>query len=293
MSQLNRLLTLMQQIDAVDIPKNDFEAAFAVAVPIPRDEQVNPQRQTVPVNAAKAKPATVKGVTQAAAPLGISLTTASEKTAAEQEAEAKRKAAITAQNKLPEWISNSTVTGEVSAVGLQERERQLNNVQLSAGKVEEDEKNDDTVLNDELAAYYAKMAEERAKEAQEDEDSDEEDDEDDFEEVAVDGSNAVTPLSFTSATINGPKDELLNGNLKRQQSESGSSAPGTGISTPAGSQSLLVDSSGPPAKKIKVEGKENGADVPIVSPGKDSDGMYILEPLILLCTAILHTSHFS
>lgn len=264
MSQLERLLSLMRQIDEADIPKNDFESAFAVAVPIPRDEQVNPQRQTIPVNATNAKPTTVKGVIQAAAPLGISLTTASEKTAAEQEAEVKRKAEDATRNKLPEWISTSTVTGEVSAVGLQEQERQSHNVQLAASKVEEDEKKDDLVADDDLTDYYAQLADDRAKEAQEDEDSDEEDDDDDeeeFEDVAIDASEAATPSSFTSAGFGGSKDPLPNGNMKRQSSESGISALGTGSLTPAGSQSLQIGDTAPPVKKARFEGTENGVEV--------------------------------
>ena len=277
MSQLSTLLKLLQQIDEEDIPRNDFDSAFAVAVPIQRDEQVNPSRATVPVNAAKAKPATVKGVTQAAAPLGIDLTTASERTAAEQEAEAKRKAAIAAQNKLPEWISNSTVNGDMSAVGIQEQQRRSSNAQTSVGKGEEDEKTDAAELNDEVAAYYAQMAKEDAMAAEkppesDDDEEEDEEDEDEFEDVAVDGA---TPSSFTSARVNGAKEGLLNGILKHRDSESGSSAVGTGMSTPAGSQPLSVDDVGPPVKKVRLEafkGEENGGEEANgAAPAKDSD----------------------
>ena len=281
MSQLATLLKLLQQIDEADIPKNDFDAAFAVAVPIQRDEQINPSRPTVPLNAPKAKPATVKGVTQQAAPLGISLTTASERTAVEQEAEAKRKAAIAAQNKLPEWISNSTVTGEVSAVGAQERERQLSNAQIKEGKVEEDEKTDATVLNDELAAYYEQiekdredqMEKERQLKLQEEEESgDEDEEEEDFVEVPVDASNGAAPSSSTSALTDGIKNGLPNGILKHRGSESGSSAAGTGTTTPAGSQTLQVESTGRPVKKVRLEGHANGDATAFAgSPANDSN----------------------
>ena len=273
MSQLSTLLKLLQQIDEEDIPRNDFESAFAVAVPIQRDEQVNPSRAMVPVNAVKAKPTTVKGVTQAAAPLGIDLTTASERTAAEQEAEAKRKAAIAAQNKLPEWISNSTVNGDMSAVGIQEQQRRLSNAQTGVAKADEDEKTDAAELNDEVAAYYAQMAKEDAMAAEksaESDDDDEDEDEDEFEDVAVDGA---TPSSFTSTRVNGAKEGLLNGILKHRDSESGSSVVGTGMSTPAGSQPLSIDDvGGPPVKKVRLEGEENGGeDANGAAPAKDSD----------------------
>ena len=279
MSQLATLLDLLKKIDESDIPKNDFDAAFAVAVPIQRDEQINPSRPTVPVNAPKAKPATVKGLTQTAGPLGISLTTASERTAAEQEAEAKRKAAIAAQNKLPEWISTSTVTGEVSAVGIQERARELalNASQTKLAKTEEDEKSNVKDLDDELAAYYAQMATEREQAAAREESEDEDENEnDEDEDLNGDGSNGATPSSLTSVPpVNGAKEKegLLNGVLKHQDSgESGSSAPGTGDGTPVGSQALAGEGNEPPAKKARFAGLENGdEEEKATAPAQDSD----------------------
>ena len=226
MSQLKKVLNLLEQIDEAEIPNNDFEAAFAVAVPVQRNEQVNPSRPTVPLNTAKVKPATVKGITQAAAPLAISLTTASEKTASEQAAEASRKAAIADQNTLPEWIRTSTVTGEPSAAGMRERERQSTNTLLGAGKVEEDEKKDVDVDDDAVARFYAQMAKEKAadeaRKAEEDEEEDDEEedyDEADFEDVAVDGFEAETPQNSLAAAANGNSNGLANGLLKPQETE--------------------------------------------------------------------------
>ena len=271
MSQFERLLTLMQEIDNADIPKNDFDDALSRAVPISRDEVTNPQRQTVPVDAPKAKPATVKGVTQAAAPLSISLTTASEKTAAEQEAEAKRKALIAAQNQLPEWHTISTVTGKVLAAGVEEQARQSNDVQVGASKVEEDEKKDDIVRKDELDEVYALVAKEQAAKG-EDGDSEEEEgedeDEDVFEDVAVGDTNNMTN-SVSGATMGNGSKSGLNGVFKDEGSESGSSGPENGTSTPVGSQSMIDDHGGPPAKKLKLEETENGPRG--ASPQADSD----------------------
>ena len=269
MSQFERLLTLMQEIDNADIPKNDFEDALSHAVPIARDEVTNPQRQTVPVDAPKAKPATVKGVTQAAAPLSISLTTASEKTAAEQEAEAKRKAAIAAQNQLPEWHTTSTVTGKVLAAGVEEQARQSNDIQLGTGKAEEDEKKDDIVRTDELGEVFALIAKENAAkgvDGDSEEEEEEDDDEDLFEDVAV-GQNSNTTASVSSATVRNGAKGALNGAIKDEGSESGSG--GRDASTPVGSQSITDDHGGPPVKKVKLEENENGPRA--ASPQVDSD----------------------
>ena len=263
----------MQEIDNADIPKNDFDDALSHAVPISRDEVTNPQRQTVPVDAPKAKPATVKGVTQAAAPLSISLTTASEKTAAEQEAEAKRKAAIAAQNQLPEWHTTSTVTGKVLAAGFEEQARQSDDVQLGASKVEEDDKKDDIVRTDELGEVYALMAKEKEKEKKgEDGDSEEEEEEDEeedvFEDVAV-GDTSNTTTSVSGATLTNGAKHALNGAFKDEESESESGEPEIGTSTPVGSQSMNDDNSGPPGKKVKLEENESGPRA--ASPQADSD----------------------
>ena len=258
MGQLEKLLKLLQQIDSQDIPKNDFESALAVAIPVKRNEDINPMRPSAPSDGARGPPATVKGVAQVAAPLEINLTTNSEKTAEEQAAEANRKATIAAQNILPDWIRSSTVTGQTTAAGVEERDRMANNASLDTAKVEEDEKKDATVLNDELAAYYAQMQAEKEKEAQEDRDDSSGEDEAEFEDVGIDATNANTPSSFTSATTKTIKNGLPNGLLKAQTSESGSSAPGTGTSTPAGSQPVAADDNGRPVKRVRLEAQDNG-----------------------------------
>lgn len=257
MGQLEKLLKLLQQVDAAEIPQNDFESALLVAIPVKRNEEINPSRPRIATDIARSQPVTVKGVTQAAAPLEISLTTNSEKTAAEQAAEAKRKADIAAQNILPEWYTSSTITGARTAAGIAQQERMAGSTLLDSMKAEQDEKKATAVDHDELAAYYAQMAAEQEKQALEDRDESSGEDEDDFEDVGID-ANANTPSSSPSAAANGSKSTTLNGILKRQPSESGSSGPGTGAQTPAGSQLQVAEDAAPPAKKVRIEGEENG-----------------------------------
>ena len=268
MGQLAKLLKLLQQIDSQDIPKNDFESALAVAKPVKRNEAINPTKPTTSSNGLGGPPVTVKGVAQAAAPIEINLTTNSEKTAEEQAAEDKRKADIATQNALPDWIKTSTVTGEETAVGRAERDRLVNNALLDTAKVEEDVKKDTTVLNDELAAYYAQLQAEKEKEAQEDRNNSSEDDDEEFEDVGVDGINGGTPSSSTSAVANPVKIGLPEGILKAQTSESGSSNPGTGTSTPARSQPIAADDEDRPAKRAKLEVQDNGVIEDKATPGE-------------------------
>ena len=257
MVQLEKLLRLMPQIDSEDIPNNDFETAFSLAVPIQRNENVNPVRKTEPIDTGRGPPTAVKGLAQvAAAPLEISLTTTSERTAAEKAAEAKRKAEIGAQNALPKWHTESTVTGEITALGNKERERLANGRTPTILKEEEEEKKDGNQLNDELATYYAQMAQEKEKEAREDRDADNTtEDEDEFEDVGIGASNVATPSSSMSAGVNGSQTApSVNGSksLKRE-SESGSSAPNTTTSTPAASGAVDDGREQSPAKRIKLD----------------------------------------
>lgn len=260
MSQLDRLLKLLQQIDSEDIPNNDFEAAYAVAVPIQRNKLTNPSRGTQPILTGKAPPTAVKGVTQnKTGDLKISLTTSSERTAAEQAAEALQKAEIAAQNTLPVWHTESTVRKESTAVIKDSQRHVTNGGATDLVKAEEDQKKDGHVLHDELAAYYAQMQQEKEKEAREDREADissgdDEEDEEDFEDVGIGASADASP---SSPAVNGSKAIPSGKTSKKRGSESGSSAPGTNMSTPAGSGVALDDhEDAPAAKKAKRASQE-------------------------------------
>ena len=255
MSQLEGLLAMLQQIDAEDIPNNDFETAISLSVPVPRDQGTGPAKTTALANGS-GQPTAVKGMTQTSfIPLDVSVTAGSEKTAAEQAAEAQRKADIAAQNVLPAWHTHSTVTGEVT-----QGQQRVSEAQPNGGdfiKEEEEKKDGSNVLNDELTAYYAQMAQEKEKEAREDREDDESsgDEEDEFEDVGMAPSNADTPSSSFAEEI------------KVKGSESGSSAPATGTSTPAGSGAVLDGDVAPVTKKVKFEQDQPEE----AKPMKDSD----------------------
>ena len=278
MSQLEGLLKMLQKVDSEDIPNNDFDTAFSLAVPVQRDRNVNPVQQSVPSNAPKLPPAAVKGMMPqlVAAHLDVSVTTGSERTTAEQAAEAQRKANIAEQNALPVWHTTSTVTGESTVAGKKDGELQTNGGALL--KEEEEEKKIGTA-DEQLEAYYAQIARDQAKEAEEQEaasdDDDDDDDEGDFEDVLGASPNG-TPSSSMSGTPKGSQLSQPNGSIKRKESESGSSAPATNTSTPAPSGQAIDDGDGPAPKKVKFENQENGAsavrsEVAAEQADKDSD----------------------
>ena len=253
MSQLEGLLKMLQQVDSEDIPNNDFDTAFSLAVPVQRDTNVNPVQQRMPSNAPKPPPAAVKGMMSqlVTAQLDVSVTTDSEGTTVEQAAEAQRKANIAAQNALPVWHTTSTVTGESTVAGKKDGEQQTNGGPLQ--KEEEDERKISTE-DEQLEAYYAEIEREREKEAREREAASEDEDEGDFEDVLGISPNG-TPSSSMSEPPRGSQLSQPNGSMKRKGSESGSA---TNTSTPAGSGQAIEEVDGPVPKKVKFETQENG-----------------------------------
>ena len=273
MSQLAGLLKMLQQVDSEDIPNNDFDTAFSLAIPVPRDTKGNPVSHRVHSNAPHLPPAAVKGMMSelVAAQIDVSVTTGAEKTSSEQAAETQRKANIAAQNALPVWHTTSTVTGESTVVGKKDGEQQLNGGALHK---EEGDERKISAEDEQLEAYYAEIEREREKEAREREaasyDEDEGDDEGDFEDVLETSQNG-TPSSSMSGTPKGSQFSQLNGSGKRKDSESGSSAPATNNSTPAASGQAIDEAEGPVTKRVKFENLENGASAVKSGAGEQGD----------------------
>ncbi|KAL6717002.1 hypothetical protein ACLMJK_004916 [Lecanora helva] len=258
-SQMKGFLGMMIKIDDETIPSNDFDTAYSLAVPVQRDQETNPTRATVPTSVSSLPPAAVKGMTQVdAAPLDVTVTTNSERTAAEKAAEAQRKTAIKEQNALPDWHTKSTVTGE-STVVIRKDSEPTHNASTMPKDKEEDQQDEDKI-DDELTAYYAQMAQERENEAPENAESDEEEEED-FEEIGLGGSAVATPSSTEHAEPNGRP----NGILKSRNSESGSSAAVTHTSTPAASGTAADEAEAPLAKKVKFDSKESFSEASVVA----------------------------
>lgn len=276
MSQIVLLVNLLRDIDSEVIPNNDFEAAYAVAVPIQRNNLTNPSRDTQPIRTGNAPPTAVRGVNQNnAIDLKISVTTSSERTAAEQDAEAQRKAELAAQNSLPVWHTESTVKNDSTVI--KESRRNIPDGGATDLPKSEAKKKDEVVLEDELADYYRQMQQEKEKEAREDREAnistgDDEEDDDDFEDVGIEASVDASP---SSPAANSSKVVPSGKVSKKRESESGSSAPGTNTSTPAGSGVALEDhEDGPAAKRLKRGSQESetaGAVKSGVGNGVDKD----------------------
>ena len=258
MSQLDGFIKMLEQIDKQDIPHNDFDTALSLAVPVQRDVTVNPLRPYQPVDRLQISTSAKNYNPAIIVPLDVSVTTSSDRTAAEQAEEAKRKTEVAAQNVLPVWHTTSTVTGEQTTARSREADNQMSSSALAKG--EEEEKKDTNVLNDELTAYYAQLLREKEKEAREDREADESsgEEEEDFEDVEVAQSDVNSRSSSTPAGADGSGNPQPKQNGKPSDSES--SAPPTNVSTPmVEATSTQVDIEGPTSKRVKFEEFANGA----------------------------------
>lgn len=256
MSQLDRFIRMLQQIDNQDIPNNDFDTAMALAVPVPRDSSLNPLRPTAPIALEKQSTA-VKGMAQATViPLDVSVTTNTERSAADHAAEAKRKADTANQNALPIWHTTSTVTGQKTVADDKGLEAQLKGADLL--KKEEDDKKDSAVMNSELEAYYDQMLIDKAKEAREDREESSGEEDEEFEDVAVEQSAAPSPSNSPLKGAHGAAGISFHEIGDGKDAESRSSASSVNASTRADTD-LIVDGEDIRApKKVKFEGLGNG-----------------------------------
>uniref|UniRef100_A0A093V4C4 Transcription initiation factor IIE subunit alpha n=1 Tax=Talaromyces marneffei PM1 TaxID=1077442 RepID=A0A093V4C4_TALMA len=246
MAQLEAFTTLLKQIDATDIPINDFETAWDHKVEVIRNQQTHPSKPAIA--AAAKQPAAVRGIQRVdAAAIEVSVQSSAEKTAAEQEADAARKAAFEKQNALPVWHTHSTVSTTAGNVGQMKAET---DAEVKAEiKDEGDEAKPSMDALDDIAAYYAEIAKAKAEEATSpDEDDSDDEDEDDFEDISVVGTPAATTLGQGPTSAPALGRSPMAGIKRELESESGSSAPQTATGTPA-----TPADDGPVSKKIKTE----------------------------------------
>lgn len=260
-TQFERLLKLLRQIDAEDIPANDFETAFALAVPVQKNELINPTRITGPLKPGGGPPVAVKGLnTKATTSLEVSLTTAAEKLAAEEADAARAKAEADLQNSVPVWHTKSTVTGEATALGLKLERQLLREKPAVKPQGENSDKAENTVINDQLTEYYNRILKNDANEGQqgrdEDQSSDEDDEEEDeFEDIGARPSGDATPSSTPSTSANEIKTGSFDKDSRKRGSDSVSGDHGWNISNPI---TVPDDGDSPAAKRVKLEDQNNG-----------------------------------
>ncbi|TKA25045.1 hypothetical protein B0A50_06109 [Salinomyces thailandicus] len=220
--QLEKVLRLMQRLDAENVAENDFETALAKQKPIVRGE-ANPgplRTETLDLPSRWGLQSS-KGLDVGREQVRVELKGDEEVKKAEAEAEAKeRREREAKQNALPDWIAKSTVSGEITAVGAkEERERLGRGLPDSSDGVKAEENGDEKKVaiggggeEEMMASYWAEMAKAAAveqaqndEEEEEEEEDDDDDDGDDFEDVGMATPTATaTPSDPAPSTAKRP-----------------------------------------------------------------------------------------
>ncbi|MBE7179965.1 MAG: hypothetical protein INR71_01960 [Terriglobus roseus] len=198
--QFAPILSILQKIDDTVVPEVTGEQALADMRPMPRTE-LNPAPKTQAAPTQASRPTAVKGMSTAPEKIEVAITSDLESTAAQQAANAERKAKIAAQNQMPEWHERSTISGDAfkrtsAAAGGSVGGAATSAAPTANGEDKPEEKKDDSAS---LANFYEmlekeRQEQERLKQEEEEEEEEDDDDEDDFEDVGGVGSaDAGTP----------------------------------------------------------------------------------------------------
>lgn len=281
-NQFKFITDLLPRIDSEVVPDNTFDVAYSNARPVERAETHRVERSD-PMDSTFNRPTAVKGLANTGpTSISINIQTADNLTEEEQKAERARKEQQLKLNQLPEWHTNSTVSGDafhthpglIPGVGVPKKDDEDKQKALDAARIAEEERAaKEKVAKEEadMAAIFAKIkadqeAEAAAKAAEEDDDS-EEDEEDEFEDVVGTASNsgAATPASTAGAAFGAvpvvpsplrQSSVQPSSSLKREAPGSGTN---TGATSPANGETPGSDER--PAKKIKTE---EGTPVPAI-----------------------------
>lgn len=254
--QLKFITDLLIEIDKVKVPEYTFDIAFEKHQPVKRSHTHQTQA-SIGVDH-MLRPTAVKGLADVGpTQISIKLSDSSGPTEEEQEAERLRKEHIAKQNELPEWITNSSVTGDVVKQQYDSGLSTAAGVKVAAkGDAKADEEDD---------AYFARLqeqaAEEERRKAEEDAAASSEE-EDEFEDVATEpNSVGTTPIPNSGnlgvSTTPAVPSPLRQSSLKREADSGGNSPTG---------------SDGKSVKKVKLEEpKPEPTPTPTAADGDDSD----------------------
>ena len=109
-TQFKFITEMLQRIDAVVVPDNDFDSAFTNRRVVVRDTT----HQIADSNAFEAmeRPTAVKGTNTGSTKITVEFASGDGPSEEEKAAELARKEKIAKQNALPEWMATSTVSGD-------------------------------------------------------------------------------------------------------------------------------------------------------------------------------------
>lgn len=209
-SQFKFITDLLPKIDSVVIPDNDFEIAYNNKRPVMR-AATHATTASVGVDAMN-RPTAVRGMANTGpSTLSVSIQAGNGPSEEEKAQELARREQAAKQNALPEWMSNSTITGEAFKTDLNKGVVSLGGSDVKDPTIlnpKADLENDAHVedMFEKIKRQAAEEEARRAAAAEEDDDDDEEDDDDmEFEDVVQDSGNnsrSATPATNTNGNGN-------------------------------------------------------------------------------------------
>ncbi|WPH03641.1 transcription initiation factor iie subunit alpha [Acrodontium crateriforme] len=253
--QLEKILRLMQQIDATTVPENDFQAALSKQIPVERNDANPNSQRTEIVDLPNGGIQSSKGLELKPEKIAVQLQNDEDFKRETEAAEAQaRKEKEARQNALPEWIAKSTISGDITSVGAKEERarREMEGHTAVGVKAERsEEKKPSATGGDEdiMAAYWEELAKAKEREAEDEraeEDDEDEEDEDEFEDVDVSGLG--TNGAATPSGANGVASSVA--------------APSTEFSTPMGAESSNATDDERESKRVKFDVEQTSATAP-------------------------------
>ncbi|EMF10527.1 uncharacterized protein SEPMUDRAFT_150608 [Sphaerulina musiva SO2202] len=256
--QFAKLVELMQKIDAAAVPENDFETALSKQKPIEKADS-HPGTRTEIVDVPNRNLQSTKGLEVKPEKIAVELKDDEDVKRESAAADARaRKEKEARQNALPEWISKSTISGDITAVGAKEERQRLEREAHTGVLTHEEEEEKKAVKGDDdvMAAYWKELelAQKKEAELQKEEDEEDDDEEDEFEDVEG--------IAGTPNTANGAANGLA-----------GTST--NGANTPANQESSNATDDERETKRAKMAlpngDKTPAQDTPAASDADDDD----------------------
>src|SRR5579859_6305171 len=159
MHQVDPIIRAMKEVDNIHVPENTFNIALANAIPPFDDAEASIDYPTLVPTATSATANDVQTTTSAGSAFKIDFSGLQEGTSVEEVA---KRTAQQAQNALPVWHTQSTVSGELTHAGARQMEVKPEYLSSFARDVEEEKQKEkikseakDAGMEDQIAAYYA------------------------------------------------------------------------------------------------------------------------------------------
>jgi transcription initiation factor TFIIE subunit alpha len=217
LSQIDPIVQAMKAVDTIHVPENTFNIALANAIPPFEDAESSADYPSLALNHSSLSKSDLTTTTAAGLTFQIDFSNAQDGPTADEVA---KRTAQQAQNALPVWHTESTISGELTHAGARQIDVQPEYRPSLSGLQDEDEKTKkqikmgdmDAGNQDEIAAYYA-AARKNAR-----------------DNAAADADFSEDDGQWEDSGIGGEATPGVSSNISTPGSEQGPSAPAAAAS---------------------------------------------------------------